>query len=380
MRILHVVTLLTPDGAYGGPARVALNQAAALASRAHELTVAASYSGYDLPPESIDGVRLQLFPRSTVVPGTGFAGIRGRGMWRWLRSAIDDFDVVHVHLARDLVTLPAARLALRTTPVVLQTHGMIDASNKLLARPLDAAWTKRTLRQASSILHLTPREAADLTEVAGPGLRLRPLPNGVPVQNGTRSAHSEVPEVLYLARLHPRKRPELFVRMAHDLLRGGVNARFTLVGPDEGSGPAVTELIAGGGFADRITLEPPIAPERVAERMAGAAIYVLPSVDEPYPMSVLEAMSLGLPVVVTDTCGLAPMIRESGGGRVVGHGLDELTAAVGDMLADPGAADAAGALGRETTLAHHGMDAVAGQLEEIYTDAIGATQDRRVSR
>ena len=43
--------------------------------------------------------------------------------------------------------------------------------------------------------------------------------------------------------------------------------------------------------------------------MAAASVYVLPSVREPYPMSVLEAMSVGLPVVVSADCGLAPLVE-----------------------------------------------------------------------
>ena len=50
-----------------------------------------------------------------------------------------DYDVVHVHVARDFVTLPAATIARRAgVPYVLQPHGMIDPSDHALARPLDA--------------------------------------------------------------------------------------------------------------------------------------------------------------------------------------------------------------------------------------------------
>lgn len=370
MRILHVVTLITPDGAYGGPPRVAMNQAVALAARSHEVTVAAAYSGYDVPPDTIDGVRVQLFPSSTVIPRTGYAGMRARGMLRWLRTALSDFDVVQVHLARDLVTLPAAKLALRRKPVVLQTHGMIDASDRLLARPLDAVWTKPILRQSSSIMCLTPKETEDVAEVAGPGLPLRLLPNGVPAQDRLCPINWQLPEVLFLARLHPRKRPEIFVRMACELLRAGVDARFTLVGPDEGPGAAIEGLIAQSGFADRITLEPPIAPEKVPARMSAAAVYVLPAVDEPWSMTTLEAMAVGRPVVVTDSCGLAPMVIDAAAGRVVGPGLDELTTAVGELLANPTEATEAGRRGAESARIQHGMSAIADKLEAIYQHAI----------
>ena len=75
MRILQVVTLLSPDGAYGGPARVALNQSAELISRGHDVTVAAATRGYRVPPTELDGVPVRLFAARTLVPGTGLAGM-----------------------------------------------------------------------------------------------------------------------------------------------------------------------------------------------------------------------------------------------------------------------------------------------------------------
>jgi glycosyltransferase involved in cell wall biosynthesis len=62
--------------------------------------------------------------------------------------------------------------------------------------------------------------------------------------------------------------------------------------------------------------------------MAAASVFVLPSVRETYPMSVLEAMSVGLPVVVTDDCGLAPLVDRTQCGVVTDPGARALAAAV----------------------------------------------------
>ena len=59
----------------------------------------------------------------------------------------------------------------------------------------------------------------------------------------------------------------------------------------------------------RISWEGALPPTSIPRRMAAASVYVLPSVREPYPMSVLEAMSVGLPVVVSADCGLAPLVE-----------------------------------------------------------------------
>lgn len=363
MRILSVVTLISPDGAYGGPTRVALNQATALRRLGHQVVVAGASRGFREPPVHHGSVPLRLFPARTLVPGTGFAGLASPGLLRWMRRALPDADAVHVHLARDLVTMPAAELARRRgVPYVLQTHGMIDPSRNPLVPLLDIALTRRLLAGAQSVLHLTARERADLEAVAGPDLAFVELHNGVPEPRA--AAADGATEVLFLARLHPRKRPAAFVRAAHELAARYPAAVFTLVGPDEGAGAEVRQLI---GKHPRIRWEGALAPEETESRMAQAAVYVLPSVNEPFPMSVLEAMALGLPVVVTDSCGLAPLVAEHDAGAVVADDEhSELVAAIDELLSLPALARARGAAGQAAVRQRLSMATVAEQLAALY--------------
>ncbi|MFD4430696.1 glycosyltransferase, partial [Nocardia sp. NPDC058497] len=94
MRVLHVVTLFSPDGAYGGPVRVACNQAQELTGRGHRVALTAAVSGADAVPS---GLEVHGFPAGTAIPGAGFAGLRARGMISWLRRHVREFVVVHVH-------------------------------------------------------------------------------------------------------------------------------------------------------------------------------------------------------------------------------------------------------------------------------------------
>ena len=331
MRILQVVTLLSPDGAYGGTARVALNQSAELIGRGHDVTVAAATRGYRVPPTELNGVPLRLFAGRTWVPGTGFAGMVAPAMIRWFHRTGPSFDVVHIHLARELVIVPVAASARRRgLPYVVQTHGMIVPSRHPLAPPLDALWTRKVLRDARTVFYLTPQEREQIGAVAGPHLRFAQLGNGVPDYPPAVESPGP-PEVLFVARMHPRKRPIAFVEMAKVLLDAGVDARFTLVGPDEGEGPDLRAALRGDS---RISWEGALAPAEIPRRMATASVYVLPSLREPYPMSVLEAMSVGLPVVVTDDCGLAPLVERTRCGLVTGPEVPALAAAVKSILAD----------------------------------------------
>ena len=113
LRILHAVTLLTPDGAYGGPVRVALNQAAALRSRGHAVTLAAAERGIRVSTFS-GGNAARARARRQIVPRSGFAGLSAPGLVRWLLRAHREFDVAHIHLARYLVLVPLTMLMVRS--------------------------------------------------------------------------------------------------------------------------------------------------------------------------------------------------------------------------------------------------------------------------
>lgn len=182
MRIIQVVTLVSPDGAYGGPVRVAQNQVTELSKRGHHVQIFAGSRGAVDPSYFGPGVRTRLFKALRIIPGTGFAGLSAPAMLPSLWQALDDADVVHLHLARDLVMLPAALLCvIRRKPFVVQTHGMIDESDKKLAKILDRLVTLRVLRASKRCFWLTPEEQTSLGGLLGDSHgTLERLVNGVP--------------------------------------------------------------------------------------------------------------------------------------------------------------------------------------------------------
>lgn len=376
MRILQLVTLISPDGAYGGPVRVALNQASALRELGHSVTLGASCRGYEVVPDSLEGTPAVLRPARKVAPGVGFAGLTSPGLFRWALGARREFDVVHVHLARDLVLLPVTMaLAAAGKPYVLQPHGMIVKGSHILAPALDRLAVRRLLARAHEVFYLTDAERDALDDVAQGKARLTPLSNGVPLYEPPIVADT-VPEVLYLSRLQARKRPVDFVAAALGLSARGLPARYTLVGPDEGEGGRVREAI---GSSATVSWEGALPSGAGPARMRRASIFVLPSVDEPYPMAVLEAMSVGLPVVITDTCGLAHLVRRYECGLVVPAGAASIEEAIAELLTKPGLAKEMGQRGRLAVERDLGMTPVAERLQRSYfqaTDSVPATGTR----
>lgn len=370
MRILQVVTLVSANGAYGGPVAVAVGQTQALAELGHEVTLLAGWDGR--ATLSVPNVNVRLFRARQAVPGTGFAGLCSPGVWRDVRRQAADMDVVHVHLGRDMVSLPAAFAAVqRKRPLVVQTHGMVRSDNRPKARAVDALLTRRVLQHSAAQLVLTDEEQADASVVAGRALNTVRIANGVgiPDLSATWDGKS-VPEVIFCARLHERKRPVSFVEMAAAFLEAGGVAKFTMYGPDEGELSAVMKAIDARGLASKVKYLGALAPADVLPRLSLAQVYVLPSVNEPFPMSLLEAMSIALPAVITDSTGVSAAFERSRAADVTDGTPEAMAHALRDSLASAWAWHGRSSRARQEIAEHYRADTVARHLEELYATAI----------
>lgn len=372
MRVLHAVTLFTPGNTFGGPVTVAQNLATGLRRRAVDARIVTVGAGFDdALPNRIGDVPAFVYPMRRILPGLGFSGITSPALlWR-SRALVRCADVVHIHLARDLVTLPIAAAALyERKPLVLQTHGMVDPSERLLAKPLDALVLRRLLREADVLAYLTSTERAFLEAVARQPLdhNLARLLNGVQAQS-RRTLPAGPPLIVYTARLQERKRPERLVEAVPEVLRAYPDARVVLAGPDEGLAPRVRELIKQHRLERSVSYVGALGLSDTMKLVRSATLSVLPSVNEPFPMSVLEALSFGVPNVVTHSNGLARAVEDAGAGRVVRD--DNFATAIIDLL-DPDVNERASEAAWQLSRATFSIDAILDDLEGLYERAMAA--------
>ena len=365
MKICHIVAYVSRDGAYGGPTTVAFAQCQAL-TRAHHVTLLAGWDGKTKPSRS-DGVR-RIYKRA-FKPLASFGSLFSPGLLWWLLRNGRSFDLVHVHLARDFTVMPAGLLCrLLGVPYVFQTHGMIRTASGMSERLYDKLFTLPVLRGARRSFYLTDDEFADLSAVPGhpPFEQIR---NAVPAQPAASrpSSSKRAVKILYCSRLHSRKRPLLFVDMALALEQQAASAfRFSMVGPDGGELRRVEDAIAQLPAAVDLTYDGAVPPEAVAPLLKGTDLLVLPSINEPFPMIVLEALSFGVPVVVDATSGLASILAGRAGARVVESRPETLADAVLDISRDL-AAEQEGA--RLIADEEFSLQQLTGQLDAAYTAA-----------
>lgn len=366
MKILHVVAHVDANASYGGPAQIALALADAQVARGHRVDVVASSGGREsriVRRES--GAVVRVFAGSFALGRGRYFGLLSPGVIAWVSRHSREYDVVHVHMARDLLTLPCA-LASRSSRLIIQTHGMIREAQPLLsmlARPALA----RAFARAHVVLALTELEAQVVKAAAGRGTDVRVAPNFVTVDIAD-DLHARRPqhEAVFLGRLHSRKRPTLFVECAALVQAEISDLTFAIVGPDGGQAARVDELIRARGLTSRCVREGPVDHAAVPARLSRAAVYVHTARDEPFGLTIAEAMARGVPVVITRTSGLASLVSASGAGIVADDTADALARAVIEIVSDPARALEMGRAGQEVAAREFAIEGWIDMLDGQY--------------
>ena len=109
--------------------------------------------------------------------------------------------------------------------------------------------------------------------------------------------------VVTVARLSPEKGHLVLLAALRRLRDQGIDVELRIIG-DGPSATLIERTAASLGLADRVALVGELEPRLVASELAEADIFCLPSFAEGIPVSIMEAMAVGLPVVTTFVGGI----------------------------------------------------------------------------
>jgi len=170
---------------------------------------------------------------------------------------------------------------------------------------------------------------------------IRIIPNVVPVERyEPRPARPWRPSYLWLRRFHRIYNPQMAVRAFARIAARRPEATLMMAGPDAGRMEATRSLARELGVADRVRFPGKMPKERIHRLSRDCDFFLHTSRVDNQPVTVLEAMALGLPVVATDVGGMRDLIRDGVTGILVADDDDAAMArACQSLLADPARAD-----------------------------------------
>jgi glycosyltransferase involved in cell wall biosynthesis len=182
--------------------------------------------------------------------------------------------------------------------------------------------------------------------------------------------------VLFLGRLVPEKAPDLLVRAFRNV---DTTARLVIAGGSSFTDQYVHELEVLAARDPRVLLVGPVHGELLQELYTNAAMFVLPSRLEGLALTLLEAASYRLPLVVSDIPPNREVIGEDGpGGRMFASGDERgLTAALAVTLADLSTARAGAKRLGDRVVGEYDWDAATTATEVVYEQVLHRASSSR---
>jgi glycosyltransferase involved in cell wall biosynthesis len=386
LKVLHVIPGIARR--YGGPSEVirplvtALNEVDGV--RADVVTTDADGAGERLALADLPhGLPIRMFRRNVSERWKVSLGLQN-----WLRQRAGDYDLLHIHALWSFATAAATRAARRRgVPYIVRPAGMLSEYTWQRHR-----WQKRAywrLIERHNIEHATAFHATSDAEAAEiralrPDAHVFVIPNGVDdeafdtpradelLRTRMGAANSDLPIVLFLSRLHPKKGIVDRLLPAVSAMRSA--CRIAIAGGEDPHAPGhaqeICQAIDKLGLGERVTTLGPVSP---AERWAmfdGADVFVLPSHSENFGIVVAEAMARGCPVIVTDAVQSCEHVRAASAGDVVPDDVAALAAALERMISQPVLRRACGASGRNYAQEHFRWNQIATQICDLYRDCL----------
>lgn len=384
IRVLQVVTL----SELGGAQKVVYHLAAGLNRDKFEITVACAPGGelvHWLETANVNVVELPCLKRN-ISPGDD-----ALCLWQLYHLIkTNKYDIVHCHSSKAGILGRLAAYLAGVRQIYFTVHGWgIDEGQSF---PIRWLYTMAERLGGSVSTRVVCVSAFDREKGLSLGLvkpeKLMVIHNGLPdvcaSENGALCETKVMPggaakyaalrwelglgdkDILIgtVMRLALPKQPLMFLELASRLV-SETQARFVIIG----DGPLRMECeryIADHGLDGKVfTLG---TRENAAQMVAGFDIFTLFSSHEGLPLTVIEAMLAGVPVVASNVGGMGELVDDGVSGFLVNNlDLDGAFLAVKKLLSDTGLRRRMGYAGREKALSEFTVDRMLSRYEQLYT-------------
>jgi glycosyltransferase involved in cell wall biosynthesis len=379
--------LFSYDNRLGGAVHAALNVCKFLAQAGWPVEAVASHAATDdlaYLKEGYPEFPAHRLPRS--FPQRYF---NAATLDRWLERNLSRFDVADLHGVFVQTTLRSARVCRRLgKPYFVRSHGALDPfdlqKHARLKRWLGPILLRPLLAGAAGVICTTQLEAERLvTFGARPRRCVVPLP--VPFAAPSSEAGAAfrlqhgIPKdaivVLFMSRIDYKKGLEFLVPALAAAKRSEPQLWFVLAGTGD---PAFTARVRGRirqhGIESWTTETGFISGAMKQAAFSAANLFALPSLNENFGIVLVEAMSAGLPLLISDQVYIQKEILAAEAGRLCTTSVGSCAQTLLEMLSQPEQLQEMGRRARTVATDRFSVRAATHGLVSIYREALAGTR------
>lgn len=290
-----------------------------------------------------------------------------------LRRALlqEDWDLCHIHGLWMLPNIyPAIAARAKNRPLMLSPHGMLAPEalsfSKVKKRLALALWQNRALDQVGCFRATCEAELQEIRKF-GINKPVALIPNGIdiPPLIGPPTLTSSY-KVISLGRIHPKKGLGRLIKAWAMIEREFPEWHLDIVGPDENGHSSELDRLINDLQLKRVRIKGPIYGDEKVFALQQAEIFVLPTVNENFAMTVAESLACCTPVISTKGAPWAGL-ETNRCGWWVDHGPEPLSAALREAMSlSPSERKKMGDRGRSWMQRDFGWDGIAEKMLLTY--------------
>ncbi|GAB2707489.1 glycosyltransferase involved in cell wall biosynthesis [Microbacterium marinum] len=348
MKIVQVISVIATK--YGGPSTGSVELNKQLNARGVDALLLTSRLNGSGPQLSDDEIEQLVHGGAQIAAYKASAPRRLQNSWGLLRAIVCEVrsaDLVHMH-GQYLIPHAAAYIAARRwgVPYGIQPHGGLEPYQRAQSRVQKViyGWLigSRMLRNASYVQFASESEAQHAADVVRTEqARVAPLGATLAQERPMRSVEEWLERTpresvyLFLGRLARKKRPEVLLDAWATSGIGRTGSRLIIAGPDDELTVAeLSEKARHLDIADQVLFTGRVDAHERSWLYSQSGVFVLPSDNENFALTVAEAMLSGCYAVVTTNVAAATHVNRAGGGTVL-DGVGDLAATLTTLAAEP---------------------------------------------
>ncbi len=195
-----------------------------------------------------------------------------------------------------------------------------------------------------------------------------------------RLRESQVPIILFMSRIEPKKGLDLLIPALESILGSGIEFHFILAGSNPQDADYETQIkvqIHNSSLAKYTTITGFVSGDLKVELLTKADLFVLPSYYENFGIAVAEAMAAGVPVVISDRIHIAEDIQQAEAGWVDPLEVGAIANSIKSALLNPQERQRRGLNGKEYAKKHYNWEAIAQQTIDAYQQILSSIAEGR---
>jgi glycosyltransferase involved in cell wall biosynthesis len=340
----------------------------------------------------------ELAPTTFLSPLGTLASLHGPTR-RQFGESIRAVDIVHLHTLWNPINVIARQECARhRRPYVLMPHGMLDPYSLTVKRWRKAIYLwaveRRNILAAQRLIYTTEEEMrlAAITSFTTPKGVVIPLGGDVPCEDSEELASGFLErfprargrrQLLFLGRLHFKKGLDRILMVLPAIAKAFPDVLLTVVGDGARKfEAALKSAITAQGLENNVMMTGRLDGGAKWGAYASAELFLLPSRQENFAITVAEAMQMGIPVVISNRVNTWGYVEDAGAGVVLDEARMEssLEHAILLLLQDCGTLRLMGKRGQEYARRNLTWEAAANRLLKCYDDVLNCTRSQDPKR